>query len=153
MTEAVGRRYACWVLLREWVRGSCVVGVSLGLVVFVFFFFFQAEDGIRDVAVTGVQTCALPISQNVSPPARSSSRHRGWWWSAAFPPASACLPTASGALRCSVNLPRCIPPRHARPAGTTRRRFGWSDKRWETAVLLLSGVPDSVHKRRQRATP
>src|SRR2546429_4815728 len=29
-----------------------------------FFFFFQAEDGIRDVAVTGVQTCALPISGN-----------------------------------------------------------------------------------------
>ena len=28
---------------------------------FVLFFFFQAEDGIRDVAVTGVQTCALPI--------------------------------------------------------------------------------------------
>src|SRR5260221_8331584 len=29
----------------------------------VFFFFFQAEDGIRDHCVTGVQTCALPISQ------------------------------------------------------------------------------------------
>src|SRR2546422_1442827 len=29
-----------------------------------FFFFFQAEDGIRDVAVTGVQTCALPISHD-----------------------------------------------------------------------------------------
>src|SRR6266700_5318024 len=28
-----------------------------------FFFFFQAEDGIRDFHVTGVQTCALPISQ------------------------------------------------------------------------------------------
>src|SRR2546422_6294317 len=28
------------------------------------FFFFQAEDGIRDVAVTGVQTCALPIYIN-----------------------------------------------------------------------------------------
>src|SRR2546429_2026550 len=28
----------------------------------IFLFFFQAEDGIRDVAVTGVQTCALPIS-------------------------------------------------------------------------------------------
>src|SRR5258708_10500427 len=27
-----------------------------------FFFFFQAEDGIRDDLVTGVQTCALPIS-------------------------------------------------------------------------------------------
>src|SRR2546425_8455146 len=28
------------------------------------FFFFQAEDGIRDKLVTGVQTCALPISLN-----------------------------------------------------------------------------------------
>src|SRR5215813_12666946 len=31
-------------------------------VLIVFFFFFQAEDGIRDADVTGVQTCALPIS-------------------------------------------------------------------------------------------
>src|SRR6266498_5330854 len=30
-----------------------------------FFFFFQAEDGIRDADVTGVQTCALPISSSV----------------------------------------------------------------------------------------
>src|SRR5260221_10806480 len=29
---------------------------------FFYFFFFQAEDGIRDHCVTGVQTCALPIS-------------------------------------------------------------------------------------------
>src|SRR3712207_7391303 len=28
------------------------------------FFFFQAEDGIRDIGVTGVQTCALPIFKN-----------------------------------------------------------------------------------------
>src|SRR3712207_8695212 len=28
------------------------------------FFFFQAEDGIRDIGVTGVQTCALPISRS-----------------------------------------------------------------------------------------
>src|SRR5437660_1922182 len=32
-----------------------------------FFFFFQAEDGIRDGHVTGVQTCALPISTKVNP--------------------------------------------------------------------------------------
>src|SRR2546425_13296832 len=32
------------------------------LVLFCCFFFFQAEDGIRDKLVTGVQTCALPIS-------------------------------------------------------------------------------------------
>src|SRR5205807_5303761 len=31
-------------------------------VLYVYFFFFQAEDGIRDYKVTGVQTCALPIS-------------------------------------------------------------------------------------------
>src|SRR5947209_19099648 len=29
----------------------------------ILFFFFQAEDGIRDIGVTGVQTCALPISE------------------------------------------------------------------------------------------
>src|SRR3712207_2088095 len=32
------------------------------LLLLLFFFFFQAEDGIRDIGVTGVQTCALPIS-------------------------------------------------------------------------------------------
>ena len=35
---------------------------------YVFFFkhiFFQAEDGIRDIGVTGVQSCALPISRSL----------------------------------------------------------------------------------------
>src|SRR5690606_2134176 len=36
------------------------------------FFFFQAEDGIRDFHVTGVQTCALPISGGENPLDRSS---------------------------------------------------------------------------------
>src|SRR3989442_4650462 len=35
-----------------------------------FFFFFQAEDGIRDADVTGVQTCALPISRLAHDPER-----------------------------------------------------------------------------------
>src|SRR2546422_6978281 len=35
------------------------------------FFFFQAEDGIRDVAVTGVQTCTLPIYYPLEPAARA----------------------------------------------------------------------------------
>src|SRR5437660_5617763 len=42
-----------------------------------FFFFFQAEDGIRDGHVTGVQTCALPISacsRNAGRRPRSSRR-------------------------------------------------------------------------------
>src|SRR2546430_7005737 len=46
---------------------TCVVSWSL---VLVFFFFFQAEDGIRDLTVTGVQTCALPISHLGPDPAR-----------------------------------------------------------------------------------
>src|SRR5215467_8053193 len=45
-----------------------------------FFFFFQAEDGIRDYKVTGVQTCALPISTLKLSPctklAASESRNR-----------------------------------------------------------------------------
>src|SRR6266542_3784196 len=55
-----------------------------------FFFFFQAEDGIRDATVTGVQTCALPISSVMtccdgpSPTAR--------WMSSA---ATAASPTAA----------------------------------------------------------
>src|SRR5215471_7347634 len=47
---------------------------------FLFFFFFQAEDGIRDLYVTGVQTCALPISRAGSRPAhpdRSRARMGG----------------------------------------------------------------------------
>src|SRR5437016_12019764 len=41
------------------VTGSLLSGECYGVCVF---FFFQAEDGIRDWSVTGVQTCALPIS-------------------------------------------------------------------------------------------
>src|ERR1041385_5162782 len=40
-----------------------------------FFFFFQAEDGIRDVAVTGVQTCALPICFDALPLRTKLLRH------------------------------------------------------------------------------
>src|SRR5256885_9782990 len=39
------------------------------------FFLFQAEDGIRDYKVTGVQTCALPISQQPIRTRRLDARH------------------------------------------------------------------------------
>src|SRR6266487_4780189 len=48
----------------------CLSSVCARISLFVFFvgsFFFQAEDGIRDGRVTGVQTCALPISDDVWP--------------------------------------------------------------------------------------
>src|SRR5437870_10846463 len=42
--------------------------ISLDLSSVIYFFFFQAEDGIRDGHVTGVQTCALPISARARRP-------------------------------------------------------------------------------------
>src|SRR2546421_7698483 len=67
-----------------------------------FFFFFQAEDGIRDLIVTGVQTCALPISGRRSRP----------------------LPVRGRLLRPVVPLsPRRWPPRRWLPEG---RRCGLS---------------------------
>src|SRR3989442_7076873 len=47
------------------------------VVYIVFFFFFQAEDGIRDADVTGVQTCALPIFALVFVVSTTSSDDRG----------------------------------------------------------------------------
>src|SRR5256886_10869422 len=51
----------------------------------ILFFFFQAEDGIRDLTVTGVQTCALPISliEDFRPDASGVSplaRHKEWYF-------------------------------------------------------------------------
>src|SRR5689334_23708720 len=46
----------------------CIMMVIIILILYLFilfFFFFQAEDGIRDGTVTGVQTCALPISYSL----------------------------------------------------------------------------------------
>src|SRR5215203_6772410 len=44
--------------------------------IYLFFFFFQAEDGIRDIGVTGVQTCALPISSGANVTELDDSRPR-----------------------------------------------------------------------------
>src|SRR5256886_9904888 len=47
-------------------------------------FFFQAEDGIRDLTVTGVQTCALPISCLAGSTLRNEARGAGARWTARF---------------------------------------------------------------------
>src|SRR5207245_4644950 len=49
-----------YVVVAVWIL---VVPPSAHFSICIFFFFFQAEDGIRDATVTGVQTCALPISE------------------------------------------------------------------------------------------
>src|SRR5256885_5183967 len=93
------------------------------------FFFFQAEDGIRDYKVTGVQTCALPISD------RPSVRD------AELPSAGSPLTRARPLLSRSARGPHLL--RHLRvldhvsPDGR-----GTSDWHGESQPLLLS--PDSA---------
>src|SRR5207249_7330732 len=71
-----------------------------------FFFFFQAEDGIRDRNVTGVQTCALPIYGECDR-ARTSRTRR------------------DGAARTSSTSTRCSTARHwtARSIKTGRKKL------------------------------
>src|SRR3989475_8724910 len=45
--------------------GKSTHAMMVLLFVYLLFFFFQAEDGIRDLTVTGVQTCALPICAHI----------------------------------------------------------------------------------------
>src|SRR5256884_6570869 len=69
-------------------------------------FFFQAEDGIRDVAVTGVQTCALPISfadtRSVATALRSAVEQVG----PSLPPIS--IQTMSGLVSDTLETDRFI---------------------------------------------
>src|SRR5437773_1795204 len=82
-------------------------------------FFFQAEDGIRDRDVTGVQTCALPISATDGRPGRGRP---GRLWRKSLwcprngageprrPAAAKLLGAASGSPRCAV-ADALLPPR------------------------------------------
>src|SRR5229473_5675644 len=50
----------CW-MVSAMDKGGEMLSLLIAQWHYVFLFFFQAEDGIRDKLVTGVQTCALPI--------------------------------------------------------------------------------------------
>src|SRR5689334_5722585 len=58
-------------VIRRVVLMWCIMTCAIVLYLLFFFFFFQAEDGIRDGTVTGVQTCALPISSNLTTQVRN----------------------------------------------------------------------------------
>src|SRR5207253_4719134 len=80
------------------------------LIIFTFFF-FQAEDGIRDGHVTGVQTCALPISPQPTIPTRAGVFTR--------PPRASARARRASAVRHRARVRRSRP---ARRAATRRRR-------------------------------
>src|SRR5256886_15653356 len=87
--------------------------------VFFFFFFFQAEDGIRDLTVTGVQTCALPISHGVGPwPCRSLHVRNTVSMPAGGPPGVGSLNSA-----CSDNKPPPAFQRRSTPGAVG----GWGE--------------------------
>src|SRR3712207_7249803 len=69
-----------------------------------FFFFFQAEDGIRDIGVTGVQTCALPISTAAPAPRRCRTAPAGRRARARAP-----APPGSGPARPDRSAAGCTP--------------------------------------------
>src|SRR2546422_6458758 len=91
-----------------------------------FFFFFQAEDGIRDVAVTGVQTCALPISRTRGRRApRTRSRISRNSWAAASPPRRPRRASAwRRSTRSPTNLTETTGASNARCPFTRHRRGG-----------------------------
>src|SRR5215204_5526294 len=89
---------------------------------FCVFFFFQAEDGIRDHCVTGVQTCALPISRPHSPRlARGPERRRV---ERALHRGAGGIPARPRRDRRRVLVPRPAERRRGdHPAAAPRRRF------------------------------
>src|SRR3989441_11876680 len=110
-----------------------------------FFFFFQAEDGIRDKLVTGVQTCALPISppplpgagppRGPAPPGSSGSTARGARPAAPVGPRPALLGTRR-TRRC--NAPAGRPAAPARSARAPSRPAG---RRPRSALAHVARTP------------
>src|SRR5206468_8565807 len=97
------------------------------------YFFFQAEDGIRYLIVTGVQTCALPIY----PPAREPSPRVGTARSAGRPaPARACCgrPAAKRGHRLRGTAPRGAGSRTR--SRSEERRVG---KEWRSRGVMSRG--------------
>src|SRR3989454_2157843 len=89
-------------------------------------FFFQAEDGIRDYKVTGVQTCALPIWR---PPAISRARYKplfhGRQITSPKRSSSECernLPIVFGDSGCSAACPAAVWDLFLRPANRSEER-------------------------------
>src|SRR5216683_6444649 len=105
-----------------------------------FFFFFQAEDGIRDLIVTGVQTCALPISD------QQSYKDKADKTLAAFGPGldqrPEAMPYMMSALNLSLAKPRQIVIAGMRGAEDTRAllRLVWQRYIPNRVLLLADGA-------------
>src|SRR6476620_2053853 len=79
-------------------------------------FFFQAEDGIRGMGVTGVQTCALPISSAAARCARCRSRR-------STPSARSAMPRRSEERRVGKECRSRWPPYHYKKNSIGKERL------------------------------
>src|SRR2546430_16465207 len=110
-----------------------------------FFFFFQAEDGIRDLTVTGVQTCALPISPLRLTIHRDPAPWKSWW---------ACIAYALAALAALAYRVRLQRLRFQRVVSARQRlesevelrtrELTESNRQLADAVQAKSNFPDRI---------
>src|SRR5438552_14899819 len=121
---------------------------------FSFLFFFQAEDGIRDDLVTGVQTCALPISTPAMPAAAGMVSSHAQTIRPATPQRTAdnrCAaptPDIAPVMVCVVltGMPKCDATNSviAPLASAQKPPNGWSLVRRWPIVLTMRQPPDIV---------
>src|SRR2546422_10577900 len=90
-----------------------------------FFFFFQAEDGIRDVAVTGVQTCAVPATTV----ATRSVRMMSWGPGNGSPARNPVAPAMIARPNQAATVARAAPGRRGKEMGAV-----------VMAILLAQGL-------------
>src|SRR2546422_295317 len=157
--------YHCFV---EWYRIFDLrvnVRVVECVAVLCFFFFFQAEDGIRDVAVTGVQTCALPIyslklrsstistrsSRSRDRPSRNASKNR------AVKNGSLCVTatTRTGLVPLVIAIYRVkatdgAPRRRRITKSHVPSRYPEPCAKWTTGNTTLDASPTGISRRRAR---
>src|SRR5256885_10906537 len=105
-----------WFLLPRVARLMIHTPTAISIHVCMSLFFFQAEDGIRDYKVTGVQTCALPILIGTT---RSASTEQRILTLDRSSPNRCYLQTSSSRTSCTSFLDRW-----GRWPGCTRRQIG-----------------------------
>src|SRR3989440_7225230 len=128
-------------------RDTMTPKLSISFLYFILFFFFQAEDGIRDLVVTGVQTCALPIAHgSFLPRYASTGDHRTL---TRYPPSPSSNPH-------SLTIPRSSPCNSVftrpRSTGPPVDPFPFPVMIWTTAPALRRRQLSRNARRADRAS-
>src|SRR5260370_20002408 len=111
------------------------------------FFFFQAEDGIRDSSVTGVQTCALPISRYALSYAGLADSY-SLLGDAGYLPPSEAWPKAKTAAMQALDIDDSLAEAHT-SLGLVKEHFEWdwagAEKEFKRAIELNPNLATAHH--------